>query len=343
VALADAFSGALATRSYFGSSSSFIRALSALGTDCASEAIGRSDSACPEASLTAKKFDHSRSGSDEKENAMKFASREGASARTLAVTAPGWYLVTADDAAHAMNGHTKEHGIRPEATNGGHSQNHAGDRDSASKTTTVSFSRGQEIFGPGRGGGLVYIVRSGCIRHYKALPDGRSINVGLLGPNTVFTQEIDPDGMSSSSSAEALVDSTVSVVAADDLADLIQRAPDLATAVVHGMSRRLSELQTLTEHLLARDTSVRLASTLLSLSRGFGRPTADGLTAITLPMTHQNLANMIGSNRVTVTRKLLELQESGAVRSLGRNSMAVHPGKLLAHAQTATTPDSQFD
>jgi CRP/FNR family transcriptional regulator len=157
----------------------------------------------------------------------------------------------------------------------------------------------------------------------------------LLGPNTVLTQEIDSDGLSSGTAAEALVDSTVSVVAADDLADLIQRVPELSSAVVHGMTKRLSELQTLTEHLLARDTSVRLATTLLSLARGFGRPMADGLTAITLPMTHQNLANMIGSNRVTVTRKLLELQEHGAVRSLGRNSIAVDPGMLLAHARAA--------
>lgn len=264
---------------------------------------------------------------------MKFASREGATARTLAVTAPGWYAGSgAFDAASAPAKAVPS--LRANGSTGrGNSQ--FGGLTKHARTSTVSFNRGQEIFGPGHGTDLVYIVRSGCVRLYKSLPDGRSINLGLLGPNTVFTQESDPDGLSSGSSAEAVVDSTVSIVEADDLADLIQRTPELATAVVHGMSRRISELHTLTEHLLARDTSVRLASTLLSLSRGFGRPTADGLTAITLPMTHQTLANMIGSNRVTVTRKLLELQEHGAVRSLGRNSIAVAPDKLLAHAQVA--------
>lgn len=273
---------------------------------------------------------------------MKFATREGATARTLAVTAPGWYTATGAAAASlATPAPSMKAGTyvlddteRPAR---------AAKRPQAStRSTNVVYNRGQEIFGPGRGQGHVYIVRSGCIRHYKALPDGRSINLGLLGPNTVLTQEVDPDGLSSSTAAEALVDSTVSIVEADDLVDLIQQAPELATAVVHGMSRRLSELQTLAEHLLARDTSVRLATTLLTLARGFGRPTADGLTAITLPMTHQNLANMIGSNRVTVTRKLLELQESGAMRSLGRNSIAVDQDKLLAHAQAATANDNVF-
>lgn len=273
---------------------------------------------------------------------MKFASREGATARTLAVTATGWLMSGGVSNRPAPAPANRVQLTRAGSANGGRPATVGSASNSAAKTTTVSYNRGQEIFGPGRGSGLVYIVRSGCVRLYKALPDGRSINLGLLGPNTVFTQEVDPDGLSSGSAAEALVDSTVSVVEIDHLVDLISRAPELAAAVVHGMSRRLSELQTLTEQLLARDTSVRLASTLLSLARGFGRPTADGFTAITLPVTHQNLANMIGSNRVTVTRKLLELQQHGAVRSLGRNSLAVDPDKLLAHAQAATAGEAVF-
>jgi CRP-like cAMP-binding protein len=266
---------------------------------------------------------------------MKFASQQRTKARTLAVTAPGWHAKPQDsNLSPASPARVVESSSARSAT-----RERASDpldaRTAPSKTKTVTYKRGKEIFGPRQGTGLVYIIHSGCIRHYKSLPDGRCINLGLLGPNTVLTQEIDADGLSSGTAAEALVDSTVSVVAADDLADLIQRVPELSLAVVHGMTKRLSELQTLTEHLLARDTSVRLATTLLSLARGFGRPMADGLTAITLPMTHQNLANMIGSNRVTVTRKLLELQEHGAVRSLGRNSIAVDPGMLLAHARSA--------
>jgi CRP/FNR family transcriptional regulator len=271
---------------------------------------------------------------EEWEMAMKFASREGATARTLAVTAPGWYAGEARNSAAAASTQPMKRMHR----NGAEPSNKTHDRQSSglAKASTIVFHRGQEIFGPGTGEGLVYIVRTGCIRLFKSLPDGRAINLGLLGPNTVFTQESNAEGLSTGSTAEAIVESSVSIVGADDLAELIQRTPELAHAVVHGMTRRISELHVLTEQLLARDTSVRLASTLLQLSRGFGRPTADGLTAITLPVTHQSLANMIGSNRVTVTRKLLELQEQGAVRSLGRNAIAVDPRRLLSHAQSAT-------
>lgn len=223
-----------------------------------------------------------------------------------------------------MNGHESSHSV-----NGG--DNHA----NARRPGTVSFAKGQEIFQPGQGAGQVYIVRSGFVRLSKTLPDNRSISLGLLGANTIFAQEDHYDGLSTGATAQAVVDSTLSIIDTEDLAGLISDSPDLAVAVVHGMNRRLTELQTLVEQLLLRDTSVRLVTALFTLAKGFGRPTADGMTAITLPLTHQALANMIGSNRVTVTRKLIELQRDGIVRSLGRNAIAVHPDKLRDYAQDA--------
>ena len=276
---------------------------------------------------------------------MKFAAHEGVGARTLAFTnipsarrngdyaAPGWFAETAQQVNSV---------VIPTVTPT--SNGHAGNaRPAHSGASTVSYSRGQEIFTPGQGQGLVYIVRSGCVRLYKVLADGRSINLGLLGPSTVFTQEETTDGIASGSVAEAMVESTIAIVDTDSLASIIADSPELAAAMVTGMSRRLTELQTLVEHLLVRDTAVRLATTLLALANRFGRPTADGMIAIALPVTHQSLAGMIGSNRVTVTRKLLELQDGGYVRSLGRNAIAVSPAKLRNYAQVAREHGEEID
>jgi CRP/FNR family transcriptional regulator, cyclic AMP receptor protein len=271
---------------------------------------------------------------------MKFAARDGSTARTLAFTstpatrsssvyaAPGWYSVSGGSSINSLQAPPRP---KPSTV----STNSVNARRQNGSQSTVTFLRGQEVFTPGTGDGLVYIVRSGCIRLYKVLPDGRSINLGLLGPGTVFTQEDTSEGIASGSIAEALVDSTLSIVETSDLASLIAESPELAEAMVMGMSRRMTEVQTLVEHLLVRDTAVRLAVTLMNLAQRFGRPTADGMMAIALPLTHQSLANMIGSNRVTVTRKLLELQEGDYVRSLGRNAIAVDVDKLRDYAQAA--------
>ncbi len=276
---------------------------------------------------------------------MKFSARDGSAARSLAIASNPAPRIVARPSGTASpiraSGPTdgmNSYGVPPSQLRAGSGAPSPVPPPSARKRqqrpTTVTFNRGNLIFSPGNGEGLIYIVRGGCVRLYKTLPDGRTINLALLGPNTIFTQEDGSDGLASGATAEALVDSTLSIVEADDLAELIADSPELASAVIAGMTRRLTDLQTLVEHLLVRDTAIRLATTLLALSARFGNPTPDGMTSISLPLTHQSLANMIGSNRVTVTRKLLELQEKGLVRSLGRNALAVAPEALRTFAQT---------
>lgn len=278
------------------------------------------------------------------EDRSRFAARDGSAARTLAFTKlPSTRRQLRPAPASSWSGDRRDREAaqmsNPTLSDSDPRNGHAVRSGRPSSTSTVTFARGQTIFAPGEGEGMVYIVRSGCVRLYKVLPDRRSINLGLLGPNTVFTQEDTVEGIASGAIAEALVESVVAVVATDSLGAIIAEAPELAAAMVTGMSRRLTELQTLVEHLLVRDTAVRLATTLIALAQRFGRPTADGMTAIALPLTHQSLAGMIGSNRVTVTRKLIELQDGGYVRSLGRNALAVDPERLRTYAHPGETGD----
>jgi CRP-like cAMP-binding protein len=207
----------------------------------------------------------------------------------------------------------------------------------ASGSHTAHFRRGEQLFARDTGHGIVYIVRAGCIRIYKVLPDRRQITLALLGPNTLFAQEDSSNRIATGAVAEALTDATVAMVAAGALVNIVENSPQLAAAIVNGMTRRLTELQTLVEQLLIRDTTVRLATTLLTLADLFGKRTTDGLTTIAFPVTHQTLANLIGANRVTVTRRIRELQDQGLVRPIGRNALAVDAGPLRHYVQSAGT------
>lgn len=194
--------------------------------------------------------------------------------------------------------------------------------------TTVSYRGGDEIFAPGGGADNVYRVASGYVRLYKVLADGRSINLAMLGPGEYFAQDLDEDGYTSGVIAEAMSDTVVELIDRVNFDEQIVNNPHLAQEMIDSQARQLGALHMLVEHLLARDTGVRLATTLLQLADGFGTERSDGRVTIGLPITHQSLANMIGSNRVTVTRKLLELQQTRAVVSEGRNHLTIDPDAL---------------
>jgi CRP/FNR family transcriptional regulator len=194
--------------------------------------------------------------------------------------------------------------------------------------TTVTFRGGEEIFTPGGGLDTVYRVSSGYVRLYKVLHDGRSINLAILGPGELFTQDQQIEGGSGGCIAEAISRTDVELLDRASFDQQIEGDPSLAREMIASQARQIGSLHQLVEQLLARDTGVRLATTLLQLADGFGTTRADGRVAIRLPITHQSLANMIGSNRVTVTRKLLELQQTRAVVSEGRNNMTIDPDAL---------------
>mgnify|MGYP007051726074 CR=1 FL=1 len=85
---------------------------------------------------------------------MKFASREGATARTLAVTAPGWYAGAAPE--HRGNSQarraTAQNATRPA---GAAAVGQLADLNSYSRASTITFNRGQEMFRPGHGEGFI--------------------------------------------------------------------------------------------------------------------------------------------------------------------------------------------
>jgi CRP/FNR family transcriptional regulator len=198
-----------------------------------------------------------------------------------------------------------------------------------------TYRAGETIFTPNSGHGRLYIVRSGWVTISKSLPDGRLITLALLGPHSVFLQDDAIGRGATGSLAETLVDASIVDAKLDAAGELLADSPQLVAAMISGLNRRITVLHSLVDQVLRRDTTLRLASTLLTLASAVGEPSGDDFVRLSIPLTHHTLANMIGSNRVTVTRKLRELHERGLVGSSGRNSLLVHPPLLQAFVDAA--------
>jgi CRP/FNR family cyclic AMP-dependent transcriptional regulator len=198
-----------------------------------------------------------------------------------------------------------------------------------------SYRAGETIFTPTNGHNRLYIVRSGWVSISKSLPDGRLITLALLGPNSVFLQEDGGRRGHAGSLAETLVDASIVEAKLEAAGELLADSPQLAAAMISGLNRRITVLHGLVDQVLRRDTTLRLASTLLTLANAVGEPAGDGFVRLAVPLTHHTLANMLGSNRVTVTRKLRELQDQQLVGSAGRNSLLIHPVRLQAFVDAA--------
>ncbi len=195
---------------------------------------------------------------------------------------------------------------------------------------TTLYEPGQMIYSPDDNDHILYIVRSGRVRLYEVLPDGRMITLSVLGKGDVFG--VLNTGKKSDdlrrAFAESMTRTSLTLIHESGLQTLIAHAPEVAGQIIASLSTQLLDLQLLIENVLARDTSVRLIYIILKLAESFGELGENGMTVINFSITHQDLANMIGSNRVTVTRKLLELQKDNLIVPERRNTIAVNARAL---------------
>ena len=186
------------------------------------------------------------------------------------------------------------------------------DLDGAS---TEMVERNKTIFFPGDPAERVYLIRRGAVRLSRVYESGEEITVALLRENSLFGVLSLLTGHRSDRFYHAVAFTRVEMVTAP--AGSVRSAIEADTAVglrlLQGLSSRILQTETMIETLTHRDMSSRLVSFLLVLCRDFGVPDQLGIT-IDLRLSHQAIAEAIGSTRVTITRLLGDLRQSGLVQ-----------------------------
>ena len=177
------------------------------------------------------------------------------------------------------------------------------------------YRRGSEIYGEKEAAEYVYQVKSGAVRSYKLLSDGRrQIGAFHLGGD-IFGLE---NGGEHRFTAEAIVDTTVRLIKRQSLETVAESDAVVARNL---LSMTTSNLQHAEDHmlLLGRKTSLeRVAAFLLEMDK---RLTAAGVMA--LPMSRRDIADYLGLTLETVSRALSRLHDLGALVFIGNNQRQI--------------------
>ena len=180
--------------------------------------------------------------------------------------------------------------------------------------STELVERGKTIFFPGDPAERVYLIRRGAVRLSRVYESGEEITVALLRENSLFGVLSLLTGHRSDRFYHSVAFTRVEMVTAPaaSVSQAIEADTGVGLLLLQGLSSRILQTETMIETLTHRDMSSRLVSFLLVLCRDFGVPGDKGIT-IDLRLSHQSIAEAIGSTRVTITRLLGDLRNSGLV------------------------------
>ena len=168
-----------------------------------------------------------------------------------------------------------------------------------------TYRKGTEIYGEKGPAEYVYQVKTGAVRSYKLLTDGRRQIGAFHLVGDIFGLE---NGNSHRFTAEALVKTTLRLIKRQSLEAV---AENDAVVSRNLLSMTTSNLEHAENHmlLLGRKSSMeKVAAFLLEMD---GRLTATGIMA--LPMTRRDIADYLGLALETVSRELSRLQRAGVL------------------------------
>ncbi len=154
---------------------------------------------------------------------------------------------------------------------------------------------------------------SGTIKVTKLLASGREILITILQTGSVWSDRAVLNGYWKDVFIEAMEASEVVSVDAVAFERVVRSSPDLLAKFMLRISEQVSDALTLLDDFRGRDVASRLARVLVRFSKQYGVPTERGVR-IELPVTHQDLANMIGTARETVSRNMARFRQQGYVK-----------------------------
>jgi CRP-like cAMP-binding protein len=187
------------------------------------------------------------------------------------------------------------------------------DRRMIERVVTPGYCRKKQmVFLPDDPATAIYILKAGRVKIAKLTEDGKEIILSLLKPNDVFGEMAIIDQGPRECFAEALDNVVYFTIRLEDLYRLMKSRPAIIIRLAKVIGQRRIEAEKNMESFLYKGVRERLAQLLLRLSRDYGIKDARG-RLLRIKITHQDLANIIGSSRETVSLTLGDFRRAGLI------------------------------
>jgi CRP/FNR family cyclic AMP-dependent transcriptional regulator len=187
----------------------------------------------------------------------------------------------------------------------------------AERVEMKEVRRREVVYLPGDPGSSLFFVNGGRIKVSKVTRDGKSLTLAYCGPSEIFGEACLIDGGPRAEMAEAVENALLTAVERSDYERLVATTPGLGLATTKLMVSRRRDLENKVEALVFRDVTSKLAELLVKLAGEYGVDDARG-TMVALKITHQELANLIGSTRETVSLTLSQFKKKRFIVTEGR-------------------------
>lgn len=171
------------------------------------------------------------------------------------------------------------------------------------------------VFRAGEPINCVCLVERGYLKIFQPTSDGKDMLLFFRAPGDLLglrgSLQIRPNSVRTYT-AQACEDSEILCIPVDTFREYLENHPRMAIEVAATLSRRLDDAYDQYSNLAVTHVAARVARLILYVGRCYGTPVDKGVN-LDVPLTQQEIADMVGAARQTVNYILNSLYQDGVI------------------------------
>lgn len=189
------------------------------------------------------------------------------------------------------------------------------------------YKKGSTVFYESEKGKAFYYIQSGKVKMYKTSYEGKEVILNIFGAGAILGEVTLFNDMGYPATAEVIEDALIGMIYNRDIENLVLKNKDLALQIIKELSKRLYNSQMTVKEMALSDVYLRTINALLNLARDHGIQTSKGIE-LEVDVTRQDIANIVGTTRETVSRTMSELKRTNDIDIIGRKIIINNIDKL---------------
>ncbi len=195
-------------------------------------------------------------------------------------------------------------------------------------TSITAVAKNQFIQTPDTFTEGLYFVKKGKVRLYKLNAEGKQFTLDILSEGNVFGEMAGISFGTRELYIEAVDDCHICLMNKERFESFLIHHPRFMMNLMKVLSERMIDMSHLAQSLALAKLHDKILFVLMKLSGQFGGTEDCEFYKINIPISHQEIANLVGATREAVTAALQDLAKEQVIKT-GFKTIYIHRGKLL--------------
>ena len=178
--------------------------------------------------------------------------------------------------------------------------------------TKKMYKKNEVVLMEEEAGTALFVIVKGKVKVARSSSDGREVILTILSDSDFFGEMAILDGLTRSATVTAIEDSELFLIQRNDFLNLIREFPEISISLLQELTKRLRAADAKIKALSLKDAEGKVATVILQLADDIGKIKHGKVEIEKLPL-QQDLANMAGTSRETISRTLHSFAKKGLI------------------------------